>query len=171
MEHSGLVAIYADQIAGVLGWDGDRAALMRACLSHDWPEVESGDMPGPFKRAAVDDAKLSEYEDQVYDRRFGGNPNNDDDPMIGHMLKTADILEAVLFLVSERRLGNQGVVSVLLSNYALLVKSLNNYPLRGRQNLMFLINKAIRDEWEGQDGVLDPELEAAGGMLKGVIAI
>ncbi len=171
MEHSALVAIYADQIAGILGWDGDRAALMRACLSHDWPEVESGDMPGPFKRATVDGAKLDEYENSVYERRFGGNPNNDDDPTIGHILKTADLLEAVLFLVSERRLGNQGVVSALLSNYALLVKSLNSYPLRQRQNLMFLINGAIRDEWEGQDGVLDPQLESAGELLKGVIPI
>lgn len=171
MEHSALVAIYADQIVDILKWKGDRAALMRACLSHDWPEVESGDLPGPFKRAAVDDAKLNEYEDSVYERRFGGKPDMGDDHSIHHILKTADLLEAVLFLVSERRLGNQGVVSVLFSNYALLLKSLDKYEFRHRVNLTYYINNAIRDEWTGQDGVLDDGLEAAGGSLKGVIPI
>ena len=169
MEHQGLVAIYADQIADIIGWDGDRRSLLMAALSHDWTEVETGDMPGPFKKSVVDGGKLDDFEREVYERRFGGEPRITDDPMVHYILKTADMLEAVLFLVSERRLGNHGVTGVLLTSYALLVRTLDNYTLEQRTRVLVAIHEALRDEWRGQDGIPNRDLESQGYRLQDIL--
>lgn len=53
-EHSFFVALYADQIATLIDWQGDRGALMLHALLHDIDELITGDIPGNWKRKAAE---------------------------------------------------------------------------------------------------------------------
>ena len=111
-EHSFFVTIYAIEIAEFIKWPGDHYTLIRGALSHDMPEVRTGDMPGPTKRAVLDAGRLDSFEHRTMQDLFPLHQSffriNGE---AGAILTTADILEATLFLADESHLGNRSVGS------------------------------------------------------------
>lgn len=118
-EHSFFVAIYADQIAELASWKGDRAALLRHALAHDWDEILTSDIAAPAKRVMKKAAgakwdafclwllKLMRERYDDYDRWMIHEQNNE----IEEIVKIADILEAVMYLAEEENLGNKNVAT------------------------------------------------------------
>lgn len=124
--HSHRVAIYADQIADIIEWRTeaeDRLDLIRCALWHDMPEVITGDLQGPVKKAVVDLAKLGEYEARNMERRFLHSVIPAPSPEMRDIIKIADLLDEVLWCTIEMRMGNQMLRDVLngssttMSNY------------------------------------------------------
>jgi 5'-deoxynucleotidase len=107
--HSQRVAIYADQIATTLGLDpADRYAVIRYALWHDAAEVFTGDLPSPLKHHLIDPEALLDYETEELADRFPGGEW--DDGLLSNaarsIVKLADLLDAALWLVVEKRMGN-----------------------------------------------------------------
>jgi len=136
-EHSFYVTVYARELALLLGWRQDDAAaqeyLVTRALYHDAEESGSGDIPGPFKRAAVDGDRYEKVRQYYLTSRYGDRtyPRVNDlytiEKEVTLILKLADTLEEVLFLAGEVQMGNQAIVHIfkashksLASNYALL---------------------------------------------------
>lgn len=110
-EHSYYVAIYSTHLADMVGWNGDRGLLLRAALAHDMPEAATGDIPGPAKRMLMDPWHTAHVEHQYVKSRFPSDAvawaasKNDDS--IKLLIKTADLLDEIMFLQTERQLGNK----------------------------------------------------------------
>lgn len=122
-EHMYFVAIYADQIAETLHYTGDRAQLIRVALTHDWPEILTGDIAAPAKRVMKEASKtgwnlVEKWEQQQTTERIP-----DFQRMYAHLgtkgqvehmeliVKVADLLEAVVFLADEENSGNGNVMA------------------------------------------------------------
>ena len=114
--HSFYVAVYGYMIAETIGWKGPRDYLMLDCLLHDNDESITGDITGTFKDQILDaevagdllfDKTAERMEgliDAYYDLQERHPPN-----IIEQAEKirlVADKLDAVLFLILNKRMGN-----------------------------------------------------------------
>lgn len=120
-EHSYYVAQYADAIADIVEYEGDRAALLRWALWHDADEIVTGDIPGPIKRALrtefTADLSLSMYVDDLMSKHFGPKGQAITNPSLWDakatkIIKMADMLDDCMFLCEQTRGGNTWVERV-----------------------------------------------------------
>jgi 5'-deoxynucleotidase YfbR-like HD superfamily hydrolase len=139
-EHCYFVARYAIEICGLLGVPC-RSDFISYVLRHDDEELHSGDIPTPYKNKNGLHTVTLEYDALFdYEKRI---------------LKIADMLEAILYLVDEELLGNATVDTakeLMISNlsnvsYDKLIPSMNNMSL-----FDYLLN-VIHDhrEYKGRD--------------------
>ena|SRR5579864_3149523 len=113
--HSFYVALYARSVAELIGWKGDREYLMLNALLHDHDESITGDITGPVKGVVTsEDAADFLYSKSM--ERMGGllesfhdledsRPTHEVDEANAVVL-VADKLDALLFLIMNRRMGN-----------------------------------------------------------------
>lgn len=105
-EHSYFVALYSGKLCGILGASPDEyKAVVSYALHHDMPEIVTSDVPGPAKRAIVDEAKLFEYEQNLMTDLGLGGP--EPIPWVKSVVKAADTIEAYFWLSMEVARGNQ----------------------------------------------------------------
>lgn len=150
LEHTALVAFYANEIADIINYDGPRGPLLWEALCHDLPEVETGDLPSPVKKRLSTPQLLADYEADIMERRFG-HDNHTADNKMHKIIKCADLLEAVLKLTEEKAAGNRAVNSVLYAMTDMLFQRADFLDPTG--DLTKHIVHAIRDEFFGTDGV------------------
>lgn len=108
-EHSYFVALYSSQIADIIKWGGDRGELLKYALLHDIDETITGDIPGPFKRAAVDKIKAKKAINDVMVEKFGPDNVsviNDASDDIKNIVKVADCIDEICYLEEESLMGN-----------------------------------------------------------------
>lgn len=119
-EHMYFAALYADQIATLIGWKGNRASLLQYCLRHDCPEEITGDQPGPVKRAiGVETAKEAEFVKNMMVLRHGAAEYEmmvTSDPEVLAIRKVADLIDELHYLAEEMSLGNGTVRGVVMQN-------------------------------------------------------
>jgi 5'-deoxynucleotidase YfbR-like HD superfamily hydrolase len=85
--------------------DAPTINLIRAALTHDMAERQSGDMPAPVKWAYPDlAARLQEIEDEALEE-LGFNFKLTEEEKVA--LKIADYLEASFYCYEQRMLGNR----------------------------------------------------------------
>lgn len=124
--HSHRVAIYADQIATLIDWRGDRASLLRWALWHDMDEVITGDLPGPVKRKAIEPGKYRTFIAEEMARRFPGGEymspgnRNAETIEIEMVVKIADMVDELLTLECDIRMGNSDLDSIVKNTSARL---------------------------------------------------
>ncbi len=113
--HSFFVGIYAHDIARMLEWTGPVSALMYLALTHDLDELATGDVVGPAKREIIDVERAEAYVSmklneklprmmEHIDRYLVASSNWESDILA--IIAVADRLDALLFLITEQRLGN-----------------------------------------------------------------
>lgn len=137
-EHSFFVAIYADQIASMIGWMGRRDVLFRLSLYHDLDETLTGDIVAPAKRVMAEAAQtgwnlVEKWLDQTMQNRIStykawARPEAKDIEEMEKILAVADILEAVLYLADEEFSGNKNCLSVRIHCMALLNNAIDKLP-------------------------------------------
>lgn len=120
--HTYFVAFYAHAIARLIDWDGDLGELLYRALVHDAEECISGDIVSPIKDEIVSERanaflqlKLQErmpFVVQDLEEIDHLTPEEEADEA-WRIIKAADKLDALIFLLTERRLGN-GVVATHL---------------------------------------------------------
>lgn len=115
--HSFFVTMYAVSIARLIGWKGPLDMLMYEALIHDLDETITGDIVSPVKKEILDKAKAATYVQKFMEKRLYYILRTYDwiftDKAVGTTLygmdlivKAADRLDALLFLIVEQRLGN-----------------------------------------------------------------
>lgn len=159
LEHTGLVAMYTLDICEILNYQWntkpiDVRAALKWALHHDYPEVVSGDIPSPVKKMISTKEGIAEFEERIFNNRFGiYTPELPE--YIENIVKTADLLEAVLKLTSELARGNRTVMGVLPGLTELLfdhaARSFVDQPTC--KELKNELVAAISDEFHGTDGV------------------
>lgn len=122
--HSFFTAVYSNQIAKMIGWKGDYGALLIKALFHDLDETTTGDLVAPIKSEIIDQPRAQAYirkqmllrmatvvdqNDQIDNQYYGQRQLGD----MYRIIKAADRLDALLFLIIERRMGN-GVIGPLI---------------------------------------------------------
>ncbi len=165
LEHTALVAMYAYDIARILDYRGDMGELLRQCLHHDLPEVETGDLPSPIKARISNKTTIGQYEDDILQRRFDILEVSVDSNM-HEILKVADLLEGVLKLTEELANGNRGVMAVLCSLTSMLFERVSKLEFDDdkKRALLVAVEEAIRDEMTGYDGIRS-DLEGEGFLF------
>jgi 5'-deoxynucleotidase YfbR-like HD superfamily hydrolase len=107
-EHSFFVTLYASELGRCLGLSNlEMADLLGCALRHDMPEIITGDMPGPAKRAIADKDKLVEYE---YDFMVSIEQTHHFDgynDKMRRIIKAADTIDAYYWISLEVARGNQ----------------------------------------------------------------
>jgi len=120
-EHSFFVAVYADRIATLLGWEGPRDVLMRYALYHDMDEILTGDISAPSKKvmeaaSGVGWHIVEKWMDQRMEDRISKYMESVGVPeewkeQIYAIVGIADLYEAILFLADEEFSGNKNGVT------------------------------------------------------------
>jgi 5'-deoxynucleotidase YfbR-like HD superfamily hydrolase len=112
-EHSYYVCAYSHLLCLAL----ERKDLIERCVTysiwHDVSEATLGDMPGPVKRAL---GGIDEFEKAVVEVRFGGDiPKDCIEPtlIVKLIVKLANLIDEVGYLLGEQRMGNQTVNRLL----------------------------------------------------------
>lgn len=142
-EHSYYVALYAMQIAKMVKWPdafpgtvGGLGDLLQAALYHDLGEVVSGDPPGPVhRRAIVDTDHWNKEIAKGVQRRFGeqvttdwrlaNHPTTNMGAEIKVIVKVADSLDALFYLLTEQQMGNGTVRNVVAQERRRLFKAID----------------------------------------------
>ena len=114
-EHSYYVTLYADQVARLIGWQGNYGDLMRYALLHDIDETITGDIPGPAKRAAWDKTRAEERIKGVMTAKYGLDVidvRSSATREVRAIVSVADALDEVCYLLEEKLSGNNWVHTV-----------------------------------------------------------
>jgi 5'-deoxynucleotidase YfbR-like HD superfamily hydrolase len=113
-EHEVLVSIYAERVAGHLGWSfADRRLVARQALVHDHSEAITGDMPRPLKHqpAMRSFRKVEDRIQQAAFDFFGVQPTDETTRLVKHVENTLlmDEIEALMLdpQMFEERYGDR----------------------------------------------------------------
>lgn len=152
--HSFYVAIYARQIARVIGWRADIATdlLMFLALTHDLDETITGDIVSPVKEAILDEGRANDYigtkmlerlpalatELALIERDVATTVLDE----CWSIIRVADRLDALLFLLGEQRMGNGVIAPRIPSAEARLYSAFMELP-KVRQELDALWNTVM----------------------------
>lgn len=129
--HSFFVTFYAREIAVLIEWQGYLDDLMYMALVHDLEETATGDVVSTVKAEIIDDKRAAAYIDRKMRERM---PFVADDmeamgsEEIKRIIKAADKLDALIFLMVERRLGNGVIAPHLPSAHAKFEAAWRNLP-------------------------------------------
>lgn len=114
--HSFFVTFYAREIARIIKWQGDIGDLMFRALSHDLDELQTGDIVSPVKAEIIDESRAEIYIDTKMRERLpfvmadldeiSEETDEQEDGEAWAIVKAADRLDALIFLLFEVRLGN-----------------------------------------------------------------
>lgn len=136
--HSYFVAIYAHMIGRVIKWEGPKTFLMFAALMHDIEEVITGDLVSPIKSHILDEERMAEYVDAKIFERLSGLANEHADLQeackvrhieeVEAIVKAADRLDALLFLIMEERRGNTVISGLVRDAFTRLEGAWRDLP-------------------------------------------
>lgn len=115
--HSWYVVVYCLLIARLIGWQGNLARLLTEAALHDLEECVTGDIVGVVKHEIIDARKNSDF----ISRKLGALmpslvgielPHDLDETFhqdyeYKQIIKAADRLDALFFMLGEQALGNQ----------------------------------------------------------------
>lgn len=114
--HSFYVSLYATDIARLIDWKGSVSALLYLALTHDLGELITGDLVSPVKKEILDDERTEDFIhlkmserlpyiwQQIAAYRDALHPELLSE--VDVIIKVADRLDAVLYLIGETRIGN-----------------------------------------------------------------
>lgn len=124
-EHSFFVAVYADLIADIIGWGGDRATLLRYALWHDAGEVATGDIPGPVKRQIVHQHNADQFQLASDQEMYGDLYQNTVAPseQARRIVKVANLMDETFYLQGEWLMGNRHIAQFLENSKSRLEKA------------------------------------------------
>lgn len=123
--HSYFVTVYSYLIAEIIHWDGPRDYLMLHALMHDNDETITSDITGPIKKSIITtdvqemldtftEQRMEGLIDVYYTREDRCTPREIEG--VDLIVSAADKLDALLFLIMNRRMGNTIVEPAIKGN-------------------------------------------------------
>lgn len=135
-QHHFFVGVYALKIAEHLNLsDGQKLALAKLALYHDWKELISGDTPGPVKHHMHDEDKSSMFLSSEMRKRFKNGPYGGGfimdkmDPVVYAVMKLADMLDGAFYLLTEMQMGNKAVERLYVDQHEVMRQKLTDLEL------------------------------------------
>jgi 5'-deoxynucleotidase len=137
--HSFYVTFYAREIARLIKWPGDHGNLMYRAMTHDLDELITGDIVSPVKREIIDDRRAAEFIDAKMSERFAVVMRDldeladearfeEEEAQSWDIIKAADRLDALLFLIIEQRMGNSVIAPRISPAWSQLEASWRKLP-------------------------------------------
>jgi len=151
--HSYFVSLYTIFLTEILEWDAQGSlSAVKYSLKHDRDESFTGDVPHPVKSYGIEPVKFNGWIKEESDHRFKDDPYTND--KIKSVVRVADLLDSVLYLISEEVLGNREVIMVKDSCMQQLNLAIDKLPCVEikREEVRRAINAAIHDELTGRSG-------------------
>lgn len=149
--HSFFTIYYADAIARLIDWPGDKYRLVMGATLHDMDECVTGDIVGVVKHEIIEpqragrfvNYKMMETMTAVEKLREDYHYPTRDPEMrqIHAIIKAADRLDALLFALVERALGNK-IIEVRIPS---LTQRLDEAWFRMRE---FVAEDQLMNLWE-----------------------
>lgn len=137
--HSYFVTVYAMMIARTIRWEGPKDYLMFSALMHDLDESITGDVVGPIKEYIIDPDRMNDYVDNKINERFESLVHEHyaleeqcrmrQIEEADAIIKAADRLDAVLFLIMELRRGNTTIEPLIKTATNRLEASWRELPM------------------------------------------
>lgn len=160
--HSFFVTFYALQIARLVNWPGPYADLTFVALMHDIEETITGDIVSPVKHAVIDEGASNNFISEqmklrmpLVETQLGVIMESMWGSSIERIVKVADKIDAVLFLIIEQRMGNavlaplyQDALNNLAIAWSLMVEELGFTGSRPKQIWDSEIWPAIQAHWK-----------------------
>lgn len=123
--HTFFVTTYAYMVGKIIGWRGPYDYLMLAALMHDNDETITSDITGPVKSMVIDseaqdhldswsEDRMGALMDMFYDLENSVAPGLVEEAHL--IVKAADKLDALLFLIVNKRMGNTCVEPAIIGN-------------------------------------------------------
>lgn len=160
-EHTFYVAMYTYQIMEFLGYgtEKERYEAMVYVLHHDVSEYLLSDIPHHVK-TLINRSDLSKCERSIEKDIFHYNRpelNND----LKSIIKVADLLDSLLYLHSERNMGNNDVDEVVVDIRQQMRPFLNDLPGDPQliRQLCIIIQNKENEEYEKKSGYKRFKLE------------
>ena len=165
--HSYYVTLYSYTIARMIKWDGPKSYLMLSALIHDLEEAATSDIVGPVKKQIIDEEKNQSFTeayltdkfrsiiDDVIDQEDKLKAKTFDEAQA--IIKVADRMDALFFLIWEIRMGNTIVMSLRHHAQSLLEGAWRALPadeaVLSRLWQLYVLNSIKDHENEGGRGV------------------
>lgn len=128
-EHSFFVAVYTAQLCELLELSKEETLnSVILALTHDWEECFTGDIPGPVKKSTFDKTKFNTYISRGVSLRFDFSYRYGKNAVYDKIVKTANLIDEVLYLCGERQLGNQSIEQFYNNSIRRLRISWNELP-------------------------------------------
>lgn len=80
--------------------------ILRSLILHDAPELVTGDIPAPVKRASPEIAKALAVMEEAFYKKLDIYIPGDDPPIYQSICDAADVIDLAFTMVRERELGN-----------------------------------------------------------------
>lgn len=151
-EHSWYVTVYSTLVAQVIGWQGPAASLLARAALHELEELVTGDVVSPVKNRLIDPARLDQFVHTELSRSlpFAYSLNTSIVDSVGPtvaaeidaIIKVADTLDALFFLLTEEQLGNRMVANRIVDSELALQRAWAKLPC-GADRLADLYAKHI----------------------------
>lgn len=136
--HSWFVVMYAHEIAHMIDWEGPMDALMYLAAIHDIEELITGDIVSPVKREILDGKRAQEFINAKLEERlphvmrhiegYWASMSELEISEADAIIKAADRLDALLFLMTEQRMGNGVIAPRIPSAHAMLESAWGDLP-------------------------------------------
>lgn len=165
--HSYYVTLYAYLVAKLIKWEGSKTYLMLAALTHDLDETITGDIVSPVKKEIIDQERCDSFVDTLMLDRFGSIVDDlvvlEEKMKIKYfeeasaIIKVADRMDALFFLIWEQRMGNTIVEPLRRRAQSLLEGAWRALPADeeslSRTWQVYVLNSIKDHENEGGRGV------------------
>jgi 5'-deoxynucleotidase YfbR-like HD superfamily hydrolase len=145
--HSYYVTVYSYMIAKIIKWEGPKDYLMLMAALHDNNESITGDITGPVKSSIMDEEKIDISILELTEQRMEGLIEElfDLEDSLHYqtvrdaqnIVKVADKLDALLFLIMNQRMGNTFVEPALEGGMRSLEAAWSKLP--GNENLIRML--------------------------------
>lgn len=166
-EHSYYVTLYAYLTARLIQWEGPKSYLMLSALIHDLEETALGDLVGPSKEQIVDRDKYQAFTEAHLTDKFGSiidDVIDQEEKMkmkyfdeAQAIVKVADRMDALFYLLWEKRLGNSIIDPLIVKARSYLEGAWRALPadeaLLSRTYQIYVLNSIKDHENEGGRGV------------------
>lgn len=162
-EHSYFVAIYAQQVARLIGYH-DLYEVVWFALLHDIDETITGDIPGPIKRSAFDKNKAKSAMQDVMIDKFGADISTDasfTNDEVRAIVSVADSIEEVCYLMEEMSMGNKDWIKPVID------EAIDR--LKMRWSKLPADEKTLKDVWAKEMTRLVSEQASSPILMKDVI--
>lgn len=151
-EHSWYVTVYSMLVAQVIEWKGPAASLLAMASLHEIEELVTGDVVSPVKTRLIDRDRLDQFVDtqlrrslpfaHSLDTSIRESVGKDMVEQICAIIKVADTLDALFFLLTEELLGNRMVADRVIDSEMMLVRAWAKLPC-SKDRLHDLYNRHI----------------------------
>jgi 5'-deoxynucleotidase YfbR-like HD superfamily hydrolase len=162
-EHSYFTAMYANELAYLIGWGPEEVvdwhSLIMYALWHDSEEAFMSDIPGPIKHLVVDNVEYTEFAKKQSLKNWGIDKSFFIEDLhhevlheVKQIVKCASTMDEVFYLLGEQQMGNGTLDGLIKLSISKLDAEIKKLPFKNEEHAdetMNTIQKLLRNHSNG----------------------